>query len=131
MNQRNDVEHVEVLKDDSLERARVLADILDNRYRFPFTQYRFGIDAIVGLLPVAGDVVTTLGSLYFVWVAYQKEVNPEILAQMIFNIFVDLFGGFIPVVGDALDVTWKCNQENMRLLEQQLSDRNNPEFPES
>lgn len=116
--QRPVVDQAEVMR-----RIRMLADLLDNRFVIPGTNYRIGLDAIIGLIPGIGDVATTALSAYIVYLAHQLDVPRYLLARMIFNVAVDMSVGVVPVLGDIADVAWKANLKNVRLLEHYLANR--------
>jgi hypothetical protein len=82
-------------KTSTLRRVRRLSYLLDNAIPIPGTPYRVGLDPLLGLLPGGGDFLGTALSAYIVV-------------------------GIVPVVGDLVDVTWKANVKNIRLLEEQL-----------
>jgi len=92
------------------------ADFLDNRFKLPCVPVRFGWDFIIGLVPVAGDVVSAVISGYIVLAAVHHRVRPMIIGRMIFNILLDLVIGLVPVIGDLFDAGWKANIRNVRLL---------------
>ena len=98
-----------------LERARLLANWLDAR--FSFMGVRFGLDAIIGLVPVVGDTLTALASTYPILVAARHDLGKTLQARMAMNILIDLVPGAIPVVGDLIDVAYKANLKNLKLLE--------------
>lgn len=106
---------------DTLRRLRRLATLLDNAYTIPGTRIRIGLDAIIGLVPGLGDVVTALLALYIVIKANQFGVRRRTLALMLINVAIDLFGGAIPILGDIFDIAWKCNARNLRLLEKEMA----------
>lgn len=99
----------------ALSRMRTAAYLLDESLRVPGTRYRIGIDPLVGLLPVAGDTVTGLLSLYIVVEAARLGVSPGTLAKMVANVAIDVAGGSVPYLGDLFDAAWKANRRNVRL----------------
>ncbi|PKL38408.1 MAG: DUF4112 domain-containing protein [Spirochaetae bacterium HGW-Spirochaetae-1] len=99
------------------------ADFLDNRFKFPCIPMRFGWDFIIGLVPVAGDVVSAVISGYIVLAAFHHRVRPLIIGRMIFNILLDLIIGLVPVIGDFFDAGWKANIRNVRLLINEIEKR--------
>lgn len=124
------VDSIQAGKFDSLEkekellrRIRMLAILLDNQFRIPGTNFRFGWDSVIGLVPGFGDVATGLLSAYIVYLAHQLNVPRDVLAKMIVNVVIDVSAGMVPVVGDVLDVAWRANLKNIRLLEQYLQSR--------
>ncbi|PSB21681.1 DUF4112 domain-containing protein [Phormidesmis priestleyi ULC007] len=104
----------------SLQRLRSIAHILDNAIPIPFTPYRVGIDPIVGLIPGGGDLVMAGFSVYIVWESARLGLPRSTVTQMVSNLVFDTLAGTVPVAGDLLDVTWKANSKNIRLLEAHL-----------
>ena len=102
----------------SIERARKIATLLDTSFTIPIIRKKIGIDPILGLLPVGGDVVSALLAAYLVWVAIELRLPQPIIIRMAVNIIVDCCIGMVPVVGDIADSLWKSNQWNLKLLEE-------------
>lgn len=102
---------------DSLLKAQKLANLLDNAVRIPFTQIRFGLDFLIGLLPFAGDVVSLILSFKIVHYAKQLGMPGLVLAQMMKNIGFDFIIGLLPFIGDIADVFYRANQKNVRIME--------------
>jgi hypothetical protein len=100
-----------------LERLRTIATVLDDAVRVPGTNIRFGLDALLGLLPGAGDAVTGVVAAYAIVLAAQLGAPPVVIARMAMNVLIDVATGTIPVLGDIFDVGWKSNRKNVRLLE--------------
>lgn len=92
------------------------AGLLDSRYRVPFTRVRFGWDAIVGLLPVVGDLATAAASLHLVHRARTLGADGRLASRMVVNILIDALLGFIPIVGTVFDVFFRANERNLQLL---------------
>ncbi len=99
---------------------RFLSNLLDRAIGIPGTQIRIGIDPLLGLLPVGGDIVSGIFSLYIIWRSAQLGLPREILLQMANNVFMDTIAGSVPVAGDVLDFAWKSNSRNVDLLEEYL-----------
>ena len=93
-----------------------LARYLDGLFRVPGTGWRFGLDAIIGLIPNVGDTLTSLASFYILFAGVRYGVPKITLLRMAFNIGLDYLVGSIPVIGDAFDFFWKSNQKNMDLI---------------
>jgi hypothetical protein len=93
-----------------------LSRYLDGLFRVPGTDWRFGLDALVGLVPNIGDTLTVLPSFYILLAGVRYGVPKITLLRMAFNIGIDYFVGSIPVIGDAFDFVWKANQKNMDLI---------------
>ena len=101
----------------SVDRLRAIATVLDDAVRVPGTNIRFGLDALLGLLPGAGDAVTGVVSAYAIVLAARLGASPAVIARMATNVLVDVATGTIPVLGDIFDVGWKANRKNVQLLE--------------
>jgi hypothetical protein len=106
--------------DRHLQRYRKLARALDARFRIPGTPFRFGWDAIIGLVPGAGDAAGGLVGGYGLYAAFRLGAPPVILARMLLILAVDLVGGAVPVAGDLFDFGWRGNLRNLALLERWL-----------
>jgi hypothetical protein len=101
---------------------RRLADLLDSRFRIPGTRQTFGVDAILGVVPVVGDLAGLLASAVVVARAIGLGARGWTLASMLVNVAVDATVGSVPVAGTVFDVVWKANTRNVRLLEAHLED---------
>ncbi len=93
-----------------------LAFYLDGLFRVPGTGWRFGLDALIGLIPNVGDTITSFASFYILVSGVRYGVPKITLLRMAFNIGLDYLVGSIPFVGDAFDFFWKSNQQNMDLI---------------
>jgi hypothetical protein len=94
---------------------------MDGLFRVPGTGWRFGLDAIVGLIPGVGDTLTTLVSFYILAAGVRYRVPKVTLLRMGANLAVDYVVGAIPLLGDLFDVAWKSNQMNVELLRQRAT----------
>src|SRR5262245_10064429 len=90
--------------------------LMDDLFRIPVLGWRFGLDAIVGLVPALGDTTTSLVSLYILASAVRYRVPKITLLRMGLNIAIDYVLGSFPVVGDLFDAYWKSNKMNVELL---------------
>ena len=104
----------------ALSRVRTVSHLLDDAVRVPGTDIRFGLDPILGILPVAGDSVSSLISLYIILEGYRADAPPELLAKMAGLATVDFFVGSVPVIGPVFDAVWKNNKWSVGLLEEYL-----------
>lgn len=95
---------------------QLLAKMMDSAFEIPGMKVRFGLDAILGLIPGFGDFATSFVSLYILQEAHRRGVSRLTLARMGGNILVDWLFGSVPVLGDAFDVFWKSNQKNVAIL---------------
>ena len=98
-----------------------LAFYLDGLFRVPGTGWRFGLDALIGLIPNVGDTLTTFASFYILLAGVRYGVPKITLLRMAFNIGLDYAVGAIPFVGDAFDFVWKSNQQNMNLIRERAA----------
>ena len=105
---------------DAVRRMELMAKVLDNAFLIPGTNQRVGIDAIIGLIPGLGDVVTTLLSSYVIWEARNLGVSRVAIGRMLTNLAIHATVGAIPVLGDAFDAFFRVNQRNMRIVRAQL-----------
>lgn len=99
------------------ERLRWLAWLLDSSIPVPGTSFTIGIDALIGIVPVLGDLVGVLLSSYIMSEAARLGAPRPLLWRMAFNVGVEGVVGIIPFAGDAFDAAWKANQRNVRLLD--------------
>jgi hypothetical protein len=96
---------------------RQLARLLDAAVRVPGTNIRFGLDAVLGLIPGAGDIAGGLLSTFIILQAAKLGAPRSVLARMVMNVGVDSIVGAVPILGDLFDVGWKSNLRNTELLE--------------
>lgn len=106
-----------VTKNTDLTRARTLARLLDSAVGIPGTPLRIGIDAVLGLIPGAGDMVAAALGGYIVLAAVRHGAPRAVVVRMLANIGIDTVLGSIPVIGDVFDVAYKSNIRNAELLE--------------
>ena len=101
----------------SLEGLDRLAWLMDRAFKIPGTKITVGLDAILGLLPIGGDVLTGIIQTGIVLVAlFHYKVPRAVAARMVANVLLDVSVGAIPLVGDAFDVAFKANSRNLKLL---------------
>ena len=98
-----------------LARVRQLAKLLDAQ--FEIGGIKFGLDAIVGLVPVVGDIATALIGTYPLYVARKHNLGKFVRARMVSNLLIDWAVGAVPLVGDVFDVGFKAHLKNAELLE--------------
>lgn len=104
----------------ALDRVKTVSKVLDEAVRVPGTNFRVGIDPILGIVPGAGDTVAAALSLYPVAEAYRLDAPPKLIAKMLSLIAVDYVIGSVPVAGTVFDAFWKANEWNARSLERHL-----------
>lgn len=95
---------------------------MDSQFRVPGTNFRFGLDPIIGLIPGAGDFATFLISSFILTTLARNGASGNILARMIVNVVIDTLVGAIPFVGDLFDFAYKSNQRNLRLLQEHYTE---------
>jgi hypothetical protein len=108
-----------IFRDETLRRLEVL---LDEVFRVPGTNVRFGIDGIIGLVPGLGDVLAGLLSLIIPLAAWIRGVPYVTLVRMAANLGIGVLVGTIPIFGDIFDIAWKANRRNYRLLRRHLGE---------
>ena len=110
------------IDDAAIKRMRVVAHTLDDGIPVPGTDFRIGLDPIVGILPGAGDAVASIVSLYLVAEAARLGVSTPTLVRMLANVGVDTLGGSVPILGTVFDAFWKANKWNVKLALQDLAE---------
>ncbi len=106
-----------------LRELRRFAHLLDEAFRIPIVGYRVGLEPILGLVPIIGDVSGFLISGYLIVRAARLGLPKSLVSRMIYNAVLDAAIGSIPIVGDIFDFFWKANKRNMRLVERHLAAR--------
>ena len=102
-----------------------LSKYLDDWVKIPVVGWRFGLDALIGLIPNVGDTVTSLASFYILIAGVRYGVPKITLLRMAFNIGLDYVVGAIPFIGDAFDFFWKSNKQNMDLIRERGTGKGN------
>jgi hypothetical protein len=111
-----------------LARLDGLARLLDTAFIIPGTGVRFGLDALIGLVPGIGDAITMAMALYIVKEARALGAPPLLIARMLVNVALDGVIGAVPLVGDAFDVAFRANRRNIALLREHLDGGRRPGF---
>ena len=93
-----------------------VSSFLDNKFRIPGTNTRFGLDFLVGLIPGAGDMISFGVSSVLVMTMVKYGASGRVVIQMLWNIFLDTIVGAIPFLGDIFDLYYKANRRNFELL---------------
>jgi hypothetical protein len=97
-----------------------LADLLDTKWRIPGTNLRFGVDAVAGLVPGAGDLATGLVSAYIIYSGVRLGAPAGVVGRMAANVALDTVVGSVPLAGSVFDLFFKANRRNMRILRDYL-----------
>jgi len=100
-----------------LEALRRASQLLDSAFVLPGTEYRIGLDPIVGLVPVLGDFASLLFTVAMIWQARDLGIPRVAQLRMVFNAGIDALVGVIPFAGDLFDFAWKSNMRNLEILE--------------
>ena len=108
--------------DRDLDNARALARVLDTAVGVPGTKIRIGLDAILGLIPGAGDALSAALSGYIILAAARAGASKPVLLRMVGNVLLDTVIGAVPVLGDLFDVAFRSNARNVALLERHAVD---------
>ncbi len=109
-----------VTREQRIARIEALANLLDTAFIMPGTNVRYGIDGLIGLIPVVGDIITTAIALWIVREARAIGAPWHLTARMLGNVAVDGVVGAVPLVGDAFDVMFKANIRNIKMLRKWL-----------
>jgi uncharacterized iron-regulated membrane protein len=107
-------------RSETVARLDALAKLMDSAIAVPGTRLRIGLDSVIGLVPGIGDIASALISSYIIWEARQLGVPRWKIARMVANTALDTTVGAIPVVGDVLDVFYKSNRRNLKILRDHL-----------
>jgi len=94
--------------------------LLDNAIAIPGTNYRVGLDPLLGLIPGGGDTIGMVFSCLIVYEASRLGASQKTLGQMTFNVLLETILGTVPGIGDLFDVVWKSNTKNIKLLDDHL-----------
>ncbi len=101
----------------ALTDAQDIANTLDTAVKIPFIGVRVGLDFLIGLIPGIGDAIVLLMSWRIVYLGRKMGVPKPVLTQMVRNSLLDFGLGFVPLVGDIVDIFYKANTKNVQLME--------------
>jgi len=104
------------------QRIALLARLMDSAFVIPGTRVRAGLDAVLGLVPVVGDLASAAIGLFLVLQARELGASRWLQARMMSNLLVDTALGSVPLVGDVFDVAFKANLRNVQLLQKELGE---------
>ena len=105
------------IKEEKLIRLKRLSERLDDTFTIPGTKYKIGIEALIGAVPIIGDLIGGILASYIMYSGVKMGAPPRIIARMAVNIAIDFAIGSIPIIGDLFDLVWKANKKNVELIE--------------
>jgi hypothetical protein len=112
-----------------LERLDKFSRFTDSSIGVPFTKFKVGAEAVIGLLPVMGDVAGLVLSGFVLFEAQRAGASKQLKLRMLRNMVIDFLGGLLPVVGDIFDAIYKANTRNTKLLRNYLEEQSAIEPP--
>ena len=104
-----------------VQRLRRLAWLIDGVFHLPGTKFRFGLNSVIGLLPVGGDAVLGVISAYIIYEAARLGLPKHKLARMAANVGLEVLGGSVPIIGDVFDMALKANLRNLAIIDEHFS----------
>ncbi len=107
------------------QRVEMMEALLERSFTIPGTKTPVGLDSIIGLIPVIGDIITAAMGTYIVWEARNLGLSKFQLTRMAANVGIDALLGAIPLVGDVFDFFWRSNSRNLRIISKHL-DKHHP-----
>ena len=109
-----------------LAALRQVAHLLDSAIVVPGTSYRIGLDPLIGLVPVLGDLLSPLFAIVMLWQAREFGLPRIVQLRMVMNVAIDAVLGVVPLAGDLFDAAWKANDMNLALLEKHAREEHRP-----
>ena len=107
------------------KRVEAMEMVLERAFVIPGINRHVGLDSIIGLVPVIGDLITALMGAYMVWEARNLGMSKFQLTRMAANVGIDTIVGAVPIAGDLFDFLWKSNSKNLRIIRKHL-DKHHP-----
>jgi hypothetical protein len=104
--------------------VRATAELFDQRFRIPGLGFRFGVDALIGLVPLVGDVLGMVLGYGLIVEAFRLRASWRTIAKMLGNLWLDAALGVVPIIGDLFDFFFQANRKNLALLERELAQKN-------
>jgi len=111
-------EEIIEINEEKLLRLKLLSERLDDSIKIPGTNQKIGIDAVVGIIPILGDFIGVIFSVYIMYSGIKMGVSSKIVKKMAANIAIEFIIGSIPIIGDIFDALWKANKRNVELIEE-------------
>jgi hypothetical protein len=109
-----------------LKALKHISRLLDSAFVLPGTDFRLGLDPILGLVPGLGDLASPLFTIAVLWQSRDLGIPRVVQLRMIFNVAIDALVGMLPVAGDLFDFAWKANDRNLALLERYAYEQRAP-----
>ncbi|WP_435418925.1 DUF4112 domain-containing protein [Parerythrobacter aurantius] len=107
------------------KRIEAMEQLLERSFRIPGVNMPVGLDSVVGLIPVVGDLIAAAMGGYLIWEAKNLGLPKWKLARMAGNIAIDTAVGAVPLLGDAMDFIYRSNTRNLRIVKKHL-DKHHP-----
>ena len=101
-----------------LQSFEQMANLLDSKFEIPGTGIRFGLDPLLSLVPVLGDLITMVISSMLIYTMYNHGASRKVVVKMMLNAGLDTMIGAIPLVGTVFDVFYRANERNVKLLKE-------------
>jgi uncharacterized protein DUF4112 len=108
--------HTQASRRAALKRIDVLSQLFDTAFILPGSNVRFGIEALLRLVPGIGDLVASSLSAYLLYEAHRLEVPSHIFARLVANVAIEGVVGTVPLIGDLFDVGFRANRRNLKIL---------------
>ena len=108
--------------DERLRWVARIAHLMDSQFQLPGTSFRFGLDPLLGLLPIVGDLSTTAVSVALLFTMLRHGASGAVVVRMALNILIDTTLGGIPILGNVFDFAYKSNERNVALLRRHYAD---------
>ena len=102
--------------DERLRWVERIARLMDSQFRLPGTRFRFGLDPLLGLVPIVGDLSTTAVSVALLLTMLRHGASGAVAVRMALNILIDTLVGAVPILGNVFDFAYKSNERNVALL---------------
>lgn len=104
------------------QRLTALTRLMDGVFEIPLLKRKFGLDPVIGLVPVVGDLIPAAIGLYLVFEARELGASRWLQARMVGNLLLDLLVGAVPLLGDFFDFMFRAHHRNLKLLQKELGE---------
>ena len=104
------------------KRLTTLTRLMDGLFEIPLLRRKFGLDPIIGLVPVVGDLIPAAIGMYLVFEARELGASRWLQARMVGNLLLDLLVGAVPLLGDFFDLMFRAHHRNLKLLQKELGE---------